>query len=106
MVADRDRQRFKLALSSPCPSAALHELAKALKAEGMGQVAMYHLFEEFQRTLDPDDPRSDAILDNMDLIWGGGWAKGHALFEKELTSADIAELRAAGREGDTALPGS
>src|SRR3954470_17421692 len=91
MTADRDRQRFELALSSLNPSVALHELAKALKAEGMVQVAMYNLFAEFQRKIDSDDPRYDAILDNMDLIWGGAWAKGRALFESELTDADISE---------------
>jgi len=63
----------------------------ALKAEGVGQVAMYHLFAEFQRKTDSADPRYDAIVDNMDLIWGGGWAKDRALFERELTNADIAE---------------
>jgi hypothetical protein len=65
----------------------------------MGQVAMYHLFAEFQRKIDGDDPCSDAILDNMDLIWGGGWAKGRALFETELTDADIAEPGAAPDHG-------
>jgi len=91
MTAERNRQRFELALVSPDPSIALHELAKALKAEGMGQVAMYHLFAEYQQKVEGEDPRHDAIVDNMDLIWGGGWAKGRALFESELTSADIAE---------------
>jgi hypothetical protein len=95
MTAERDRQRFEVALASPNPSIALHELAKALKAEGMGQVAMYHLFAEFQQKIDGDDPCYDAIVDNMDLIWGGGWAKGLALFETELTNADIAEPNAA-----------
>jgi hypothetical protein len=95
MTGERDRQRFELALSSPDPTIALHELAKTLKAEGLGQVAMYHLFAEFQQKADENDPRLDAILDNMDLIWGGGWAKGRALFETELSSADIADPNAA-----------
>jgi hypothetical protein len=89
LTAERDRQRFELALGSPDPTTALHELAKAFKAEGMGQVAMYHLFAEFQRKIDCDDPRYDAIVDNMDLVWGGGWAKGRALYDTELTSADV-----------------
>ena len=95
MTAERDRQRFEQALASPDRATALHELAKALKAEGMGQVAMYHLFAEFQQRIDGDDPRYDAIVDNMDLVWGGGWAKGRALYETELTDADIAEPGAA-----------
>lgn len=56
---------------------------------------MYHLFAEFQRIVDSDDPRYDALLDNIDLIWGGYWAKGRALFETELTAAEIAEPGAA-----------
>jgi hypothetical protein len=91
MTIERDRQRFALALASPNPAVALHDLAKILKDEGMGQVAMYHLFAEFQRMIDGDDPRYDAIVDNMDLVWGDGWAKGRALYEAKLTDADIAE---------------
>jgi hypothetical protein len=91
MSAERDRQRLELALSSANPGTALHELAKSLKTEGMGQVAMYHLFAEFHLKTDHDDPRYDYITDTMDLIWGGGWAKGRALFETELTDTDIAE---------------
>ncbi len=90
MTADRDRQWFELAWSSPDPAIALHELAMALPAEGMGRVAIYHLFAEFQRKIDSNETRYEAILD-MDLIWGGGWAKGCALFETELTDTDIAE---------------
>jgi hypothetical protein len=92
MTVERDRLRFETALASPNPSSALRELAKSLKAEGMGQVSLYHVFAEFQQKIDCDDPRYDAIIDNMDLIWGGGWAKGRALFERELTSADITEI--------------
>src|SRR3954469_25131805 len=91
MATDSQRHRFERALSAPDPAVALHDLAKALKAEGMGQVAMYRLFEEYQLKVAQDDPRHDAILDNMDLIWGGGWAKGRALFETELTNVEIAE---------------
>lgn len=91
MIAERDRQRFEMALASNDPTTALHELAKMLKAEGMAQVAMYRLFAEFQQKINGDDPRYDAIVGNMELVWGGGWAKGRALYDTELTSADIAE---------------
>lgn len=91
MATELDLQRFRLALSSPDPFKALHELAVTLKLEGMSQVAMYHLFAVFQREIDDDDPRYDAIVDNMDYVWGGGWAKGNALFETELTDADIVD---------------
>lgn len=80
-----------MALASPEPTNALHDLAIAFKAEGMGQVAMLRLFGEYQQKIDGNDPRYDAIVDNMDLIWGGGWAKGRALFDKELTDADLAD---------------
>lgn len=91
MNPDQDRGRLEQAFSSAEPSAALQQLANTLKSEGVGQVAMYHLFNNFQRKMDPDDPRRDAILDVIDLIWGGGWAKGRALFPTELSGADIVE---------------
>jgi hypothetical protein len=91
MTTSADRQRVEEALISPDPAAALHVLAKELKAEGMGQVAMYHLFAEYKRKTESDEPLNDAVLDTMDLIWGGGWAKGRAIFETELTNNDIAE---------------
>ena len=49
MTTSADRQRIEEALISPDPAAALHILARELKAEGMGQVAMYRLFAEYQR---------------------------------------------------------
>lgn len=101
MTNKRDWERFQLALASPNPAIALYELAKTLKAEGIAQVAMYHLFVDFQQKLDGGDPCYDAVVDNMDLIWGGGWAKGRALFETELTNADIAEPGAAADGGGT-----
>jgi hypothetical protein len=76
-------------LSSPDPHEALFELAVALKKEGMGQVALYHLFVEYQNRTDPDGVRNDAVLDTLDLIWSGAWAKGRALFDRELTSEDV-----------------
>lgn len=89
MTNDGDRQRFEQAFSSPNPAHALYGLAKALKVEGMGQLAMYQLFAEYRPKIDQADPRYDAILDTMDVICGGDWAKGRALFEKELTDTDI-----------------
>lgn len=68
-----------------------YELAQVLRDEGMGQAAMYRLFAEQQGSLSGDDSRYDAIVDTMDLIWGGPWAKGHGLFEKELTEDRLAK---------------
>ncbi|MDB5387121.1 MAG: hypothetical protein JWM11_2767 [Planctomycetaceae bacterium] len=92
MASEEHRRRFELALSSEDPDNALYELAATLKSEGMGQVAIFHLFSEFQQNVSYNDQRYDAILDNMDLIWGGPWAKGRSLFKTELTNAEIAEL--------------
>jgi hypothetical protein len=56
-----------------------------LKAEGIGQVEIFRLFSKCQQALDAGDPRYDAVVDTMDLIWGGAWAKGHPLFDQELS---------------------
>ena len=95
MPADSYRQRFERAFHSSEPGVALSRLAKALKAEGMGQSQIFQLFDEFQRKTVNNDPRFDMILDIMDFICGNGWAKGaegRCLFETELTNKDIAEL--------------
>jgi hypothetical protein len=90
MVTDAMRARFEQALAETQPYAALHSLAKSLKADGVGQVAIYRLFREYQLKTDGNDLPYDAIVDIMDLIWGGPWAKGGALFDKEMTEADVA----------------
>jgi hypothetical protein len=78
------------ALNASDPSRRAYELARALRDEGMDQVAMYRLFSEQQDALSGDDPRYDAVVDTMDLIWGGAWAKGRRLFEQELTEDRLA----------------
>jgi hypothetical protein len=55
----------------------------------MGQVSMYRLYFEQQQLLAGDDPRYDAVVDTMDLIWRGGWAKGQDLFEEELNDGRL-----------------
>ncbi len=85
-----ERQRLTDAMGQPNPSAAVLELARRLREEGMDQVAMFRLFSEQQRQLSGDDPRYDAIVDTMDLIWGGPWAKGATLFDEELTNDRLA----------------
>jgi hypothetical protein len=89
MVTDAMRTRFEAALADPQPAAALNTLARSLKAEGVTQATLYHLFTEYQIKTDGHDPRYDAIVDNLDLIWGGPWAKGGALFDHALTDADV-----------------
>lgn len=84
-------QRLAKALKASDPRAAVQELACTLRDEGMGQRAMYLLFAAQQKRLSGDDPRYDAVVDTMDLIRGGPWAKGSALFEFELTDAQLGE---------------
>jgi hypothetical protein len=86
---DSASERLAKALDADDPAAAVHELACALRDEGMAQLAMYRLFAAEQARLSGDDPRYDAVVDTMDLIGGGPWAKGHALFDAELTDAQI-----------------
>ncbi len=80
-----ERERLIAAMDSSDPMTAVLELAHTLRAEGMGQIAMFRLFSEQQQRLSGDDPRYDSIVDTMDLIWGGPWAKGRALFNEELS---------------------
>jgi hypothetical protein len=86
-------QFFEKALSSENPAQELSRLAITLRDEGVSQVELYGLFEHFQIATSGDDPRYDAIVDTMELICGGPWAKGHGLFPTELTEAQINEHR-------------
>jgi hypothetical protein len=66
------KDRMEAALRGNQPSDALAILARALKAEGMSQRAMYELFDEYRAKHedDADETRHEAILDNMDTICG------------------------------------
>ena len=85
----QERQRLADAIDAPDCKVAVPALAHALKAEGMSQVNMYRLFAEQLQRLSGDDPRYDVVTEAMDLIWGGPWAKGGALFDHELKDADL-----------------
>ena len=84
IVADDPARRLRAALMSPTPTAAVAELARALVDEGMGQIALYRLYMAALDEVE-EDRLHDALTDTMDLIWGGGWAKGRALFPEELS---------------------
>ena len=71
-------------MRSAKPAEALYELAVSLRDEGMSQAELYALFEKFQVETSGEDPRYDAIVDTMDLISSGPWAKGRGLFSTEL----------------------
>lgn len=63
--------RFEEAFRSPNPAEELYRLAVSLRDEGTPQIVLYELFSHFQVATSGDDPRYDAIVDTMDLIYGG-----------------------------------
>lgn len=75
---------FRTTLAEDAPHESLFQLARHLRDGGLSQASLYSLFSYFQQRLSPEDPRYDAVADNMDLVCGGPWAKGHALFPTEL----------------------
>jgi hypothetical protein len=79
-------QRFEEAFRSENPAGELHRLAVSLRDEGVAQTDVYGLFQHFQTATSGDDPRYDAIVDTMDLIHGGPWAKGGDIFPTPLSS--------------------
>ena len=67
------------------PSRVVAELARALRDEGMSQLEMYQLFDEFRAVheSDVDETLYGAILDTMDFI--SGWCSPHSrLYDTEL----------------------
>ena len=84
-----ETERLANAINGPDPTSAVPALARALRAEGMSQREMYRLFVEQQQRLAGDHPGHDAVVDALDLIWGGPWAKGRALFDVELTDVSL-----------------
>ena len=89
MIPSR-RLQAALQPGQPAPTAAaLEKLAHALRDEGMSQAALYRLFQAEHARSDLDELRLDALADTMDLIWGGGWAKGHALYTQELSQTRL-----------------
>ena len=87
------RQRLLDAFSSDDHALALPQLAADLRDEGVSQVDIYMHFSELQEACDPDDPRYDSVVDTMDLIGSGPWAKGRGLFDEELTEDEIRKAR-------------
>jgi hypothetical protein len=71
---DSPRTRLEAALRRPEPSRAVRELARSLRDEGMSQLEMDGLFDEFRaiHESDADETLYDTILDTMDLISGWG----------------------------------
>lgn len=81
---DNTHQRFRAAMRSQTAFPALVELAQTLKHDGASQADLYRLFVWYQHRLSPDDPAYDAVVDTLDLVCGGPWAKGRDLFPTQL----------------------
>ena len=82
-------QRIEKARSSTHPELELRQLAVALRDEGVSQIDLYLLFERFCQLDRREPPKPDAILDTLDLIYGGRCAKGRALYPHELNDRAI-----------------
>jgi len=80
---------FKTRLQEAVPHDALLTLARELRDCGSSQLDLYCIFSCFQQRLSPEDPRYDAIVDTMDLIWSGERAKGSGLFSSALDEASV-----------------
>ena len=77
--------RVEAALQSRSPAKALFDLAQQLKSEGMTQIEMYQVFDQYRAKHegDSDEIKYDALLDTMDII--SGWCGSHArLFDSDL----------------------
>jgi len=84
--------RFLLAQRALDAPAALIALAMTLRDEGMPQSELYSLFAGFQRSKDTDPAAYNAIIDTMDLIHGGPWAKGRDLYSQPLPHCCIESI--------------
>jgi hypothetical protein len=90
MVSESLRLRVDEALAEAPAGTTLPLLAKALRDEGVDQITLYRLFTDYYVSTAASDPRYDALMDTLTIIWGGPWAKGGGLFEKELRDEDLA----------------
>jgi len=86
-------QRIEKALASANPEQELRQLAVALRDEGVSQVDLYLLFERFCQLNPRELPKPDAMLDTLDMIYGGRFAKGQALYPDELDEKAINDHR-------------
>jgi len=86
-------QRFEKALCSANPEKELCQLAVSLRDEGVSQIVLYLLFERFCQLNQRGDSKLDAILETMDLIYGGPCAKEGVLYPHELDEKEINNYR-------------
>jgi hypothetical protein len=89
MVSFEKRERLKAELLGEASFMSLLELACRLRDEGESQRDLFLLFSYFQQRLSPEDPRYDGLLDTMDYIVGGPWAKGGGIFDTILDNESV-----------------
>ena len=89
MIRPEHQRRFEEALASKAPFKSLCRLAEALRDEGVSQIEVYFLFGSYQEKILDSDPLYDAVVDTMDEIHGGPWAKGGGFFSTVLTDEQI-----------------
>ena len=89
MHTAEQQRRFDEALAAPRPFPRLCELACGLRDEGMAQIELFLLFESQMEKNELDELRYDAIVDTLDEIYGGPWAKGGGFFSTKLSDEDI-----------------
>jgi hypothetical protein len=93
MISNEHRLMVREALECKNYATRVSEVATALRDEGVAQIDLYVIFSELQQRWDPSDDRYDSIVDTMDLIYGGPWAKGYDLYPNKLTEAEINRAR-------------
>lgn len=79
------RARLEVALRQAEPEGATYELARTMRDQGMSQLEMYRLFDEYRaiHESDADGTLYNAVLDTMDCI--GGWCSpGFRLYDTQL----------------------
>jgi len=77
--------RLEMALQQTMPSRATYELARTLRDDGMTQLEMYRLFDEFRAAheSDADETVYNAVVETMDGI--SGWCgPSFRLFDADL----------------------
>jgi len=97
MISPEHIRRFEEALHTECPYDSLYHLAVSLRDSGVSQFDLYLLFEHFfiqvRDAVLENEQRYDAVADNMDLIWGGPWAKDGALYGVEIDKTALEHYR-------------
>jgi len=88
-TADSKQLIARLNEQKTITSADSRSIATALRDQGVPQTDLYKLFEtRMLRARDEgEEDTESALLDTMDLIYSGPWAKGQALYDTQLNEA-------------------